>query len=163
MLHDQPDGDVEVVRGMESQGRIVAPAIDLVVLDAGGRVLLGRIAERWSDKGKYAWGLPGREITFGEDLRSAAVRSLDEEVGLTLKSARFLSVNSNFGFGNHYLCVALLIEATGSLINKRPDDWTAWNWFEPSRLPDRLFPSAAQTLQAYLVGSPSLDLVERGE
>jgi ADP-ribose pyrophosphatase YjhB (NUDIX family) len=145
---------------MGSHERAPVPSIDLVVVGPGERILLGRVAERWSDHGRYVWGLPGREVLFGEDLRSAAARSLHEEVGLALTSARFLSVNSNYGFGNHYLCVALLVEAAGALVNQRPDDWTAWDWFERSHLPERLFPSADRTLQAYLAGVASLDLVE---
>lgn len=148
---------------MGSHERTPVPSIDLVVLDPGERILLGRVAKRWSDHGRYDWGLPGREVLFGEDLRSAAARSLYEEVGLAMTSARFLSVNSNFGFGNHYLCVALLVEAAGSFVNQRPDDWTAWDWFEPSRLPERLFPSAARTLQAYVAGIASLDLVQEDQ
>lgn len=145
---------------MGSQQRAPVPSLDLVVVGAGGRILLGRVAERWSDQGRYVWGLPGREIFFGEDLRSAAARSLNEETGLVMTSARFLSVNSNFGFANHYLCVALLVQTTGSLVNRRPHDWTAWDWFEASHLPERLFPSADRTLQAYVTRSASLDLAE---
>jgi len=96
-------------------------------------------------------------------LRSAASRTLYEEIGLKLTAVRFLSVNSNFGFGNHYLSIALLVEATGSLVNMRPEDWTSWDWFDPSHLPARLFPSAARTLEAYVSGVASLDLVEKGE
>jgi len=148
---------------MGSHERTPVPSIDLVVLGPDDRILLGRVTERWSDQGKYDWGLPGREVIFGDDLRSAASRTLYEEVGLAITSARFLSVNSNFGFGNHYLCIALLVQATGSLVNKRPEDWIAWDWFDPACLPVRLFPSAARTLQAYVSGVASLDLVEKGQ
>jgi ADP-ribose pyrophosphatase YjhB (NUDIX family) len=133
-------------------------SVDLVVTNRHEEILLGRLTDRWSQHGTYAWGLPGREVMFGENLRTAAVRSLDEEVGLTATSVRFLSVNSNFGFGNHYICIALLVQATGTLVNKRPDDWKTWEWFQRSALPEDLFPSADRTLQAYLAGSTSLDL-----
>lgn len=143
---------------MENQEQGPVSSVDLVVTNSDSQILLGHVTEKWSDHGRYNWGLPGREIMLGENLRVAAARSLYEELGLRMTSVRFLSVNSNFGFGNHYVCIGMLVEAAGSIINKRPDDWTTWDWFEPSDLPERLFPSAARTLQAYLEGSASLDL-----
>ena len=152
-----------VVQGMKNQEQRPVLSVDLVVTNSDGQILLGHVTEKWSDRGRYNWGLPGREIMLGENLRAAAARSLHEELGLRMTSVRFLSVNSNFGFGNHYVSISMLVEATGSMINKQPADWTRWHWVEPSGLPERLFPSAARTLHAYLKGSTSLDLSEQEE
>src|ERR1700685_3758409 len=132
-------------------------AVDLLIEDADGRSLRGRLAAQWSEDGAYEWELPGREVAFGEDLLAAVDRNLDEELGVARVSARAVCVNSNFALGNHYITVGVVVSVKGEIANRKPTDWTAWEWFAPARIPDRLFPAAGKTLSAYLQGCVSRD------
>lgn len=135
-------------------------SLDIIVQDPEGRFLLGGLAHRWTDNGRYLWGLPGREVMFGEDMHVATQRCLKKDLDLSVISARAVSVNSNFAFGNHFVSVGVLANVVGSITNRHPEDWTTWEWFDPSALPKQLFPSADQTLLSYTRGKVSLDFVE---
>jgi ADP-ribose pyrophosphatase YjhB (NUDIX family) len=137
------------------------PAVDIIVEDPAGRILLGRISPRWSAGGQYEWGLPGREIAFGEDLWMAVARNLDAEIGLSLLSARAVSVNSNFALEDHYLTIGVAVTTAGELTNRRPEDWIAWEWWDRDDIPSRLFPAANNTLSSYLGDAISIDLAGR--
>lgn len=135
-------------------------AVDIIIEDSDGKILLGRVTERWSEGGEYEWGLPGREIAFGDDLKIAVERNLNEELGLSLVSARAVSVNSNFSFSNHYITIGVVVAVAGAMTNRRPADWTRWEWFGRNEIPERLFPAAKKTLGAYLNGTVSSELAQ---
>ena len=125
--------------------------------DSHGRILLGKVNEKWQEGGRYLWGLPGREVSFGESLKACAERNLKEEVGMEMVSGMIVSINSNFGYGNHYVAIGILIEANGNPINHQPDDWIEWKWFDKEDMPSKLFPSAELTLKTFFEGVLSLD------
>jgi hypothetical protein len=70
-----------------------------------------------------------------------------------------VSVNTNFGFGNHYVTIGVVTGVTGEPAVTRPDDWVQWKWFPKELLPGAYFPAAERTLLAYLQGVVSLDLL----
>lgn len=136
-------------------------SIDLIVQDQNGAILLGGLSEKWQDKGKYLWGLPGREIQFGETLKRCVERNLEEELGMTLVSAKIVSINTNFGLGNHYLSIGILVNAKGEPMVKKQEDWIEWAWYKKENLPSKLFPSAEKTLKSYLNKNLSLDIDDK--
>jgi ADP-ribose pyrophosphatase YjhB (NUDIX family) len=76
-------------------------SVDLII-KRKDKILLGKVSDKWSSDGKYEWGLPGREIEFGDDFEKTAEKNLKDELGMKLKSFEVITVNNNFGFGNHY-------------------------------------------------------------
>lgn len=132
-------------------------SIDLIIQDPKGRILLGKVSEKWQEGGKYLWGLPGREVLFGESLATCAERNLKGELGMEMLSGKVICANSNFGYDNHYVTIGILLKARGNPVNKRPNDWIEWKWFEKKDIPSKLFPSAERTLKAFLKGVVSLD------
>lgn len=140
--------------------KIPTVSIDLIVENIKGQVLLGKVTQKWQDNGKYLWGLPGREILFGDSIYISAKKQLLAETGLALSSARVVCINSNFGYGNHYVSIGIIVNATGEIDNKNPEDWERWEWFDKNKMPEQLFPSAKLTLRSYLSKKISLDLPE---
>jgi ADP-ribose pyrophosphatase YjhB (NUDIX family) len=134
-------------------------SVDLLVLNERHQVLLGKVTEAWRENDQYLWGLPGREVNFGENLAHCAVRTLREETGMLLISLEIKCVNSNFGFDNHYVAVGIVVNANGVPRVTQPNDWEEWHWFDMKSLPDKLFPSAKATLEAFLAGVVSVDRV----
>ncbi|MGY1812160.1 NUDIX hydrolase [Blastococcus sp. SYSU D00820] len=73
-----------------SEGAWVRPTARVVVLDPAGRVLL--LGARLTDPavppgGVLFWYTPGGGVEDGESVRAAAVRELEEEIGLVVEPA----------------------------------------------------------------------------
>ncbi len=132
-------------------------SIDLIICNSQGQILLGKVSEKWQEGGKYLWGLPGREVSFGESLKVSAERNVRDEVDMEMISGKVVCINSNFGYGNHYVAVGILVEAKGSPVNKHPNDWYEWKWFDENDIPSNLFPSAKLTLVAFFENRMSHD------
>lgn len=131
-------------------------SVDLIVKKEN-KILLGKVGDKWSDNGKYEWGLPGREINFGDNFEQSAKKNLEEETGMNLVNFKVISVNENFEFGNHYIVIGILIEAEGEPKIKKPEDWKEWKWFGTNEIPDKLFPSARLTIRCFLEEKVSTD------
>jgi len=129
-------------------------SVDLVI-SRGGKILLGRVSEKWSQNGKYEWGLPGRELESGESFEQAARKNLKKETGMELKNFKVFCINNNFGLGNHYVSVGILVDAIGEPKIMKPQDWKEWKWFGKNDIPGKLFPSAGLTLKCFLEGKAS--------
>ncbi len=126
-------------------------SVDLIVTK-GNKILLGKLGEKWRENGKFEWGLPGREILFGDDFEETVKKNMKEELGIEPKKFIVLCVNNNFGFGNHYVVIGILVEAIGEPKIMKPEDWAKWKWFGKKDIPEKLFPSAKLTLQCFLEG-----------
>lgn len=122
-------------------------SVDLIVVK-NGKILLGKVSKKWSQN-KYDYGLPGREIRFGENFKQCVERNLKEELGMRLKNYKIICMNNNFGFGNHYVTIGIFVHAEGEPIIKS-DDWLEWRWFDKNKIPKKLFPSAKLTIKCYL-------------
>lgn len=66
----------------------------VLVLDDGGRVLLVKRAPGATQPGR--WSIPAGFVDYGEDVRAAAVRELEEETGLVAEVVGIAHVASNF-------------------------------------------------------------------
>ena len=117
-------------------------AIDLVVRSPDGRVLVGR---RVNEPAKDVFFVPGGRITKNET-RAAAIRRISrEELGteITLKAARFLSVNEHFyptnrfskkGFGTHYITLAYEVPLSLAIDRLPRDQHGEYVWMSPDEL-----------------------------
>jgi len=125
------------------------PSVDLLIT-RNSKILLGKLNQKWTNNGKYEYGLPGREIKFGDNFQRSIESNLREELGMTLKSFKIFCINNNFGFGNHYVSIGILVEAEGNPEVKKSEDWKEWKWFEKDDIPSKLFPSAELTIKCFL-------------
>jgi ADP-ribose pyrophosphatase YjhB (NUDIX family) len=125
-----------------------SPKISLdIVIKRRGKVLFGLLTEKWSGKSKGVYGLPGREIHFGEKIADAVKRNIKEEIGCKLKKYKIIAVTENFAFKNHYIGIGIEARIEGKAKNMRPQDWQGWEWFSTNALPKNLFPSAKALLE----------------
>ena len=49
-------------------------SVDLII-KRKDKILLGKVSDKWNNDGKYEWGLPGREICFGDDFEKRQRKS----------------------------------------------------------------------------------------
>lgn len=112
-------------------------AIDLIVKDKRGRVLLGL---RKNKPAQGFWFVPGGRIYKDERIADALARIGQEEIGVTLSpdQVRFKGVFEHLykdnvagieGISTHYICLACEViqpMTPGQLPVSQHDDWRFW-------------------------------------
>lgn len=120
----------------------------LVVKD--GKVLLGLLTNKWRHKGKAVWGVPGRDIRFGEKIGETVKRNIKEEFGCDVTKYEIICVNANYALDNHYIGIGVVAEMDGEPKLLIPEDWKEWRWFPKQEIPQNLFPAAKNLISCYL-------------
>ena len=141
------DGPVGALQG-------TVKSVDIVIVkisdDEKKEVLLGRLDERWSDNGKYEWGVAGREILGKENWKKTVFRNVADELGCEVVMCKKFCENENNALGNHYMGIGVLAEISGEPKVLTPQDWNEWRWFSIDDIPKKLFPAAKKVIDAYL-------------
>lgn len=105
-----------------------------VIIERDGRILFGKRAAWTRSPGK--WSFPAGFVERGEVVEQAAIREVQEEVGLTIEVGSLLGVLSEPGEP----VVLLVFPATKVLGDPAPgDDLVELAWFAPDTLPDLAF------------------------
>ena len=114
------------------------------------KILLGLLTKKWDYQGKEAYGVPGRDIRFGEKIGDTVKRNIQEEFGCNVTNYKIICVNANYALGNHYIGIGVIAEINGDPKILIPEDWEKWEWFSKNRIPDNLFPATRNLLDCYL-------------
>eukprot|EP00899_Mesostigma_viride_P002728 jgi/Mesvir1/12456/Mv00610-RA.1 len=119
---------------------IVRVGVGVVLVNDKGQVLLGC---RKGSHGAGKFALPGGHLEFGESWEQCAIREVEEEVGVTISTPRYVfCVNSVMLSENkHY--ITLFMQATfpdGKLPRTmEPHKCEGWLWADWANLPSPLF------------------------
>jgi mutator protein MutT len=105
-----------------------------VVIERGGKLLLGRRGPGTTESGK--WSFPAGFVERGERVEDAAVREVQEEVGLNVSLGPLLGLYSETG-ATVVLAVFPAVHVEGDPV--AGDDVEALDWFSPSALPPLAF------------------------
>lgn len=122
--------------------------IDIIVLK-DNKILLGLLTKKWSVESTQIYGVPGRNIYFGEKIGDAVKRNIKEEIGCNVKEYKVICVNENHEFGNHYIGIGAITKIKGNIKLLKPEDWEKWEWFEKNKIPRNLFPAAKNLIDCY--------------
>lgn len=122
--------------------------VDILVVKHG-KILLGLLTDKWNYKNKSVWGVPGRDIRFGERIGDTVKRNIKEEFGAKVKSYKIISVNANYALGNHYIGIGVVCEIDGEPNVLIPEDWKEWRWFDKDEIPENLFPATKNLIECY--------------
>ncbi|BDB25635.1 GDP-mannose mannosyl hydrolase [Cupriavidus sp. P-10] len=117
-------------------------AIDLVVAEPGGRILLGRRRNR---PAQDTWFVPGGRIRKDERLDDAFRRVAVDELGLDMPraAARLLGAFEHFypdnfagapGIGTHYVVLAYALQVPGMALAAPPDQHSEYRWMTPAQI-----------------------------
>lgn len=123
--------------------------VDILIVKRN-KILLGLLTKKWNYKGKRVYGLPGRDIRFGEKIGETVKRNLKEEFGCQIKKYKIISVNANYALGNHYIGIGVVAEIDGEPKLLMPKDWEKWEWFDKNKIPKNLFPATKNVIDCYL-------------
>jgi ADP-ribose pyrophosphatase YjhB (NUDIX family) len=122
----------------------------VVVFDSEGRLLMVRRGPGMTREGK--WAIPAGYVDYGEEVRAAAARELEEETGLIATVGAPVHVASNF-HDPHKLTVGIWFEGTvtgGELM--AGDDADEVGYFPLDELPDLAFDTDREYLLS--LGAP---------
>lgn len=123
--------------------------VDILVL-RNNKILLGLLSKKWLYNGKQVFGVPGRDIRFGEKIGDTVKRNIKEEFGCGVTKYKIICVNENFALGNHYIGIGIVAQIHGEPKNLVPDDWEKWEWFDKNKIPKNLFPPAKNLVDCYI-------------
>jgi len=120
-----------------------------VAIRYGNQVLLGL---RNGEHANGMWGFPGGHLEGGESFETCALRETEEETGIILAGACFLTaMNTIFHReGRHYVCLFVVSDMPKGQKPQvlEPDKCKCWDWFSWHCLPAPLMPGI-EKLVAY--------------
>jgi 8-oxo-dGTP diphosphatase len=129
--------------------------VDILVLK-GSKLLLGLMTEQWSYEGGQVYGVPGRDIYFGEAFGETIKRNIKEEFDCGVTAYEIICINANYALDGHYIGIGATAKIDGEPKVLLPDDWVKWEWFDKDKLPDNLFPATKNLIQCYLEGKVNI-------
>lgn len=137
------------------EGEGIGFAVDIVILNKKGQVLLG---ERLAKAGFGTWGFPGGHIRFNEKIKECAKRELEEELGSGIKIEiidKVISVRESWVPPYYIHHIAITLEAVyqeGEPKVMEPESCKKWQWFDFDNLPSPLFSGVEEVLKNYQQG-----------
>ncbi|MFH1978002.1 MAG: NUDIX domain-containing protein [Candidatus Aenigmatarchaeota archaeon] len=123
--------------------------VDIIIVK-DDKILLGLLTDKWKYEGRSVYGVPGRDIRFGEKVSETVKRNINEEFGCNVTKQKIICVNTNYALGNHYIGIGVLTEMDGDPKLLLPEDWKEWKWFSRKEIPDNMFPAAKNVIECYL-------------
>jgi len=99
------------------------------------------LIHRLTEPEKDTCGLPGGKIDFGETAQAAAMREINEELGIEINLTNLACISEiiNQGDGAHW--VSPVYEAhiiSGRPQIKEPHKHGGWDWFSVNDMPDKI-------------------------
>lgn len=115
-----------------------------IVIERGGKVLLGRRGPGAREPGK--WSFPAGFVERGERVECAAVREAREETGLDVTIGPLVGLYSSDG---EPVVLAVYAATAAVGVQTAADDLTELDWFSFDRLPELAFPRDKSILDAW--------------
>lgn len=123
--------------------------VDILIIK-DNQLLLGLMTEKWNYKQQQVYGIPGRDIKFGEKISDTVKRNIKEEFDCGVKKYEIISVNANYALGNHYIGIGVVAKIDGDPKVLIAEDWERWEWFNKKQIPNNLFPATKNLIECYL-------------
>lgn len=120
-----------------------------ILIVRNNKILLGLLSDKWLYKGQRVYGIPGSHIMFGHSIGNSVKKNIKDELNCEVINHKVIAVNANYHNG-HFISIGVLVEITGEPKLLKPLDWEKWEWFEDSKIPNNLFPSAKNLIDCYL-------------
>jgi len=123
-----------------SDKNVIRPSIGVGVLVWRDKQLL--LGKRLADKQEICWQFPGGHLENNESVIECAVREVQEETSLKVKSLRHLGFTNNTFVMGQRPYITLLVSCdykSGVAQTLEPDKCEQWLWFDYRNLPAPLF------------------------
>jgi ADP-ribose pyrophosphatase YjhB (NUDIX family) len=124
-------------------------SVDIIVI-RNKKLLLGLMTKDWAYEGQQVYGVPGRDIRYGEHIGETVKRNIKEEFDCNVQTYKIICVNANYALGNHFIGIGVIAEIDGDPKVNYPEDWVKWEWFTTDKIPKNLFPAAKNVMDSFL-------------
>jgi 8-oxo-dGTP diphosphatase len=116
------------------------------ILDDQGRLLL---VKRVKNPEADHWGVPGGKLDWGEAAHVCAERETQEELGITVKTGRLLSVTDMVAEDYHWVAITYGVDSfEGEPTILEDDALHDWGWFALTALPSPMTAGALDAVAA---------------
>jgi 8-oxo-dGTP diphosphatase len=123
--------------------------VGLLIVKDGRKVLIGK---RKGSHGAGEYGGIGGHLHYGESLEQGVLRELSEECGVQVKNLRLLCISDLFT-PKHYVDVGFVADwESGEPQTLEPDKIEGWEWCDMDDLPENLFGTEREYIEAYKTG-----------
>ncbi len=122
--------------------------IDVLIVRTN-KILLGLLSDKWLYEEQQVYGVPGGYVMFGQSIGNAVKKNIKEDLDCEVSNYKIIAVNANYHNG-HFISIGVFAEIIGEPKLLKPDDWRKWEWYEKSKIPSNLFPSAKNLIDSYL-------------
>ncbi|MCH9671004.1 MAG: CoA pyrophosphatase [Gammaproteobacteria bacterium] len=127
-LHERTRGNLSAFERLpcESTGLVPAAVAFVIARDAAGEAgfILTRRAPKLREHGGQ-WALPGGRVDAGETVVEAALRELDEEVGINLHPDRVLGVLDDYPTRSGFVITPVVVWGDDSPMRPAPQEVAA--------------------------------------
>lgn len=118
----------------------IGVGVGAIIVDETGRVFLAKRGEKAKNE-RGLWEFPGGSVEFGETLRAALRREIEEEYGIIIDVGDLLTVTDHIlpDENQHWVSpsyICRIIEGTPRICE--PDKCAEIGWFTLDALPDGL-------------------------
>jgi 8-oxo-dGTP diphosphatase len=127
-----------------------------VMVFKDGKVLMGK---RKNSHGSGQWAPPGGYFEHGESFEGAVKREVKEESGIEIQNIRFLSLyNEKDHMPKHMVNIGFVADwKSGEPVVLEPEKCEGWEWYEVDNLPEPLFATVSNYLEALKTGKNYFD------
>lgn len=141
-------GYIETLRGMIGNAPVILVRPSILILNKAGEILLVRHNDD-------TWGVPGGFMELGESVEEAAMREVQEEIGIKIKKLELFGVFSGKELytklrnGREYHNVVIGYVCTEFEGEPKPDgvEVLEAKFYKPTELPDKTDPYLKRKIQ----------------
>jgi mutator protein MutT len=129
----------------------IGVGVGAIIVDEAGKVFLAQRGPKAKNE-RGLWEFPGGSVEFGETLRAALAREIDEEYGIRIEVGDLLTVTDHIlpdekqhWVSPSYICRIL----EGAPTIREPEKCSAIGWFALDDIPDNLTLVTRHDLEIY--------------
>lgn len=122
-----------------------------VMVMKGNKTLL---CKRKGSHGSGEYAFPGGHLEYMESFEQCALREIKEECDIQINNIRFQFVSNVKKYApKHYVHIGLVTDwVSGEPKLLEPDRAASWNWYDMDDLPQPLFETCRQQIEAFQKG-----------
>lgn len=88
--------------------------VDILVIK-DNQILLGLLSKKWLVNGVRVYGVPCRDIPFGEKIGDTVKRDIQEDIGCNVISYKIFSINASHTTDNHFINIGIVRHQRGKI------------------------------------------------
>ena len=135
--------------------KFVRVGVGIIVLNKDGKILIGK---RQGSFSPY-YSIPGGHVDMGETFEETAIREIQEEAGILIKSPRVYGMNNDLEThaecGRHYVSAFLIADQgfEGEVRVCEPNKCEGFWWMHPDEIPLPHYAASRTAIELWQKGS----------